>query len=146
MSNNTLSLPEKTSGALEVTRAAVDDDKPGQKTEVDVYLVQIERSNNEKISAEVYEFEIPVLEKVHGENAVRYNEGEPEFSVAFAGNAHDVLRVLQTKYNNTLIGDVVARVYRDAKELASAAGLPLPKGKASVQPQSENVDNRKKKA
>ncbi|MGP1665689.1 MAG: hypothetical protein ACTS5I_07245, partial [Rhodanobacter sp.] len=112
---------------------------------VDVYLVQIERSNNEKISAEVYEFEIPVLEKVHGETAVRYNEGEPEFSVEMAGNAHDVLRMLKTKYNNTLIGDVVSRVYRDAKELATAAGLQLPKGKASAQPQSENVDNRKKK-
>ncbi len=143
-------FPEPEGVGLDVMRPVVDEDEDGHadsgkdRYTVGVYQVLIERTNNEKISAEVYEFEIPVLELVHGEESV-IAEDEPVFEVEMAADANDVMRMLKTKYNTSIGGDVVGRVYRDAKELSSKSGMPLPAGKAKSPPASENVDNRKKK-
>ena len=145
-------------GPMQVVRDVKDSDGDGKDdskavNEVDVYEVTIERSNNEKISTEVFAYEVPVLERVHGSLTftgypadAEIDDVEPAYSVKIDGDANDVYRRLQNKFDNTVNGTVVATVYRDAKELAKMAGLPMPKGKAKEVPQSENVDNRKKAA
>lgn len=116
----------------------------GPSTEVDVYEVTIERDQHTKIPTEVFEYEIPVLEYIHGDRLIRDEDAEPIFSAMVSGTAADVLASLRSKYNNIHTGDVVAQVYRDADELASKAKLPAAGGKkAKKLPQSENVDNRK---
>ena len=128
-------------------------DKAGPKQAVSVYDVQIERSNNEKIAAEVFGFEIPILNALHGEQAVTLggdpgatiDDVEASYEATIDGDANSVLRMLQNKYNNANTGDVVSRVYPDAATLAEKAGFQKPRGKLKGPVVSENTDNRKKK-
>lgn len=143
---------------LNVTREVTDEDGDGKRDPdgprktVGVYAVQIERSNVAKIVTEVFDFEIPVLKLVHGEEAVTFvgfpdateaEEAEPAYEVEIDDDANLILATLRQKYNNPQSGDPVGAVYRDAAELSSKAGIAKPKGKARQAPKSENVDNRK---
>lgn len=141
-----LPMPTPEEVPLNVTRKVEDADKDGKadtsgpKTSVNVYEVLIERSNNEKIASEVFEFELPLLKKLHGEERVRYNEGEPAFEAEIDGDAYSVHKMLEGKYGSNL----VLAVYPDADTFSTKSGVAkskVRKGKA----ESENVDNRKKK-
>lgn len=135
---------------LNVTRKVVDEDKDGKadpagaRATVNVFEVLIERSNNEKIATEVFEFELPILQKLHGENAVRFDEDSPAFEAQIDGDANSVLKMLEGKYNSPVTGNVVAAVYRDADEFASKSGIAKAK-KSKGRVESENTDNRKSK-
>jgi hypothetical protein len=145
---------------VKVTRVVKDEDKDGKadtggpKTTANVYVVQIERSNNEKIPTEAFGFEIPILVKLHGESRVTFpghdvdttvDEVEPAYEATLDGDANSILHMLQAKYNRNGGPDVVFAVYRDADELASKAGIAKGKAKYKGPVVSENTDNRKKK-
>lgn len=105
-----------------------------------IYEVTVERSNNAKIVVEVPEYEVPVLQQLHGEfNVVKADEAK--FEEERPADAASVLEALKRKYNNQNTGDVVSVVYRNADELAKAAGIKT--GKSKRPAESLQVDNRK---
>ena len=107
-----------------------------------IYAVTVERSNNEKVVAEVPEYEIPVLQALHGEFNV--TKGDHIFDDDRPSEAAAILEALKRKYNNKNTGDVVSVVYRNADELAKAAGISV--GKATRPAESLQIDGRKKSA
>ena len=107
-----------------------------------IYAVTVERSNNEKVVAEVPEYEIPVLQALHGEFNV--TKGEHLFDDDRPSEAAAILEALKRKYNNKNTGDVVSVVYRNADELAKAAGIKT--GVATRPAESLQIDGRKKSA
>ena len=111
-------------------------------TSFPIYAVTVERSNNEKVVAEVPEYEIPVLQALHGEFNV--TKGEHIFDDDRPSEAAAILEALKRKYNNKNTGDVVSVVYRNADELAKAAGISV--GKATRPAESLQIDGRKKSA
>ena len=111
-------------------------------TSFPIYAVTVERSNNEKVVAEVPEYEIPVLQALHGEFNV--TKGEHVFDDDRPSEAAAILEALKRKYNNKNTGDVVSVVYRNADELAKAAGISV--GKAGRPAESLQIDGRKKSA
>ena len=111
-------------------------------TSFPIYAVTVERSNNEKVVAEVPEYEIPVLQALHGEFNV--TKGEHIFDDDRPSEAAAILEALKRKYNNKNTGDVVTTVYRNADELAKAAGIKA--GKATRPAESLQIDGRKKSA
>ena len=111
-------------------------------TSFPIYAVTVERSNNEKVVAEVPEYEIPVLQALHGEYQVA--KGEHLFDDARPSSAAEILEALKRKYNNKNTGDVVSVVYRNADELAKTAGISV--GKAGRPAESLQIDGRKKSA
>ena len=111
-------------------------------TSFPIYAVTVERSNNEKVVAEVPEYEIPVLQALHGEFNV--TKGEHLFDDDRPSEAAAILEALKRKYNNKNTGDVVSQVYRNADELAKAAGIKA--GKATRPAESLQIDGRKKSA
>lgn len=111
-------------------------------TSFPIYAVTVERSNNEKVVAEVPEYEIPVLQALHGEFNV--TKGEHVFDDDRPSEAAAILEALKRKYNNKNTGDVVSVVYRNADELAKAAGISV--GKAGRPAESLQADRRKKSA
>ena len=111
-------------------------------TSFPIYAVTVERSNNEKVVAEVPEYEIPVLQALHGEFNV--TKGEHIFDDDRPSEAAAILEALKRKYNNKNTGDVVSVVYRNADELAKAAGISV--GKAGRPAESLQADRRKKSA
>ena len=111
-------------------------------TSFPIYAVTVERSNNEKVVAEVPEYEIPVLQALHGEFNV--TTGEHIFDDDRPSEAAAILEALKRKYNNKNTGDVVSVVYRNADELAKAAGISV--GKATRPAESLQIDGRKKSA
>ena len=111
-------------------------------TSFPIYAVTVERSNNEKVVAEVPEYEIPVLQALHGEFNV--TKGEHIFDDERPSEAAAILEALKRKYNNKNTGDVVSVVYRNADELAKAAGISV--GKATRPAESLQIDGRKKSA
>ena len=111
-------------------------------TSFPIYEVTVERSNNEKVVAEVPEYEIPVLQALHGEFNV--TKGEHIFDDERPSEAAAILEALKRKYNNKNTGDVVTPVYRNADELAKAAGIKA--GKATRPAESLQIDGRKKSA
>ena len=126
-----------------------DNTKPAATPAVDngmtsfpIYAVTVERSNNEKVVAEVPEYEIPVLQALHGEFNV--TKGEHIFDDDRPSEAAAILEALKRKYNNKNTGDVVSVVYRNADELAKAAGISV--GKAGRPAESLQIDGRKKSA
>lgn len=136
----------------DTSSASSSNDEP--QTNLPVYLVAVERSNNEKISAEVFGYEIPVLRALHGDQAITFpgypvdaeiEDVEPSYEATIDGDANSVLKVLQNKYDSPQAGDVVMRVYRNADELSAQSGIPKMRGKAKGVKASENTDNRKKK-
>ena len=106
---------------------------------VGIYAVTVERSNNERVVAEVPEYEIPVLQALHGEFNVA--KGEYIYDEDRPTNAADILEALKRKYNNFVTGDVVSQAYRNAEELAKAAGLKV--GKTTRTKESVQEDNRR---
>ena len=111
-------------------------------TSFPIYAVTVERSNNEKVVAEVPEYEIPVLQALHGEFNV--TKGEHIFDDDRPSEAAAILEALKRKYNNKNTGDVVTAVYRNADELAKAAGIKT--GVATRPAESLKIDGRKKSA
>ena len=111
-------------------------------TSFPIYAVTVERSNNEKVVAEVPEYEIPVLQALHGEFNV--TKGDHIFDDDRPSEAAAILEALKRKYNNKNTGDVVSVVYRNADELAKAAGISV--GKATRPAESLQIDGRKKSA
>lgn len=111
-------------------------------TSFPIYAVTVERSNNEKVVAEVPEYEIPVLQALHGEFNV--TKGDHIFDDDRPSEAAAILEALKRKYNNKNTGDVVSVVYRNADELAKAAGISV--GKAGRPAESLQIDGRKKSA
>lgn len=111
-------------------------------TSFPIYAVTVERSNNEKVVAEVPEYEIPVLQALHGEFNV--TKGDHIFDDDRPSEAAAILEALKRKYNNKNTGDVVSVVYRNADELAKAAGISV--GKAGRPAESLQADRRKKSA
>ena len=111
-------------------------------TSFPIYAVTVERSNNEKVVAEVPEYEIPVLQALHGEFNV--TKGDHIFDDDRPSEAAAILEALKRKYNNKNTGDVVSQVYRNADELAKAAGIKA--GKATRPAESLQIDGRKKSA
>ena len=109
-------------------------------TSFPIYAVTVERSNNEKVVAEVPEYEIPVLQALHGEFNV--SKGEHVFDDDRPSEAAAILEALKRKYNNKNTGDVVSVVYRNADELAKVAGISV--GKAGRPAESLQADRRKK--
>ena len=105
-----------------------------------IFAVVVERSNNEKVVAEVPEYEIAVLKMLHGEFNVF--PGEHIYDDERPDEAADILDSLKLKYNNHSTGDVVSQVYRNAEELGKAAGVKA--GTAKRKAESEQIDNRKK--
>lgn len=123
------------------TTTAADPAADTGMTSFPIYAVTVERSNNEKVVAEVPEYEIPVLQALHGEFNV--TKGDHIFDDDRPSEAAAILEALKRKYNNPVTGDVVTPVYRNAEELAKAAGIKA--GKATRRAESVQVDNRKKK-
>lgn len=111
-------------------------------TSFPIYAVTVERSNNEKVVAEAPEYEIPVLQELHGEFNV--TKGEHLFDDDRPSEAAAILEALKRKYNNKSTGDVVTAVYRNADELAKSAGIKT--GVATRPAESLQIDGRKKSA
>ena len=111
-------------------------------TSFPIYAVTVERSNNEKVVAEVPEYEIPVLQALHGEFNV--TKGDHIFDDDRPSEPAAILEALKRKYNNKNTGDVVSVVYRNADELAKVAGISV--GKAGRPAESLQADRRKKSA
>lgn len=141
-------IPTPEPGPLDqprVTRVVADENRDGQAdtkeqtTTLPVVEVLIERSNNEKVSSEVFECEVPILRQVHGEMSVTV--GDHVYDAEYRGDANDLYRSFQRKYNSPQAGNPVAAAYRNAKELADAAGIG--EGRAKKAPASVNTDNRK---
>ena len=124
------------------TTTAADPAADTGMTSFPIYAVTVERSNNEKVVAEVPEYEIPVLQALHGEYQVA--KGEHIFDDDRPSEAAAILEALKRKYNNKNTGDVVSQVYRNADELAKAAGIKA--GKATRPAESLQIDGRKKSA
>ena len=124
------------------TTTAADPAADTGMTSFPIYAVTVERSNNEKVVAEVPEYEIPVLQALHGEFNV--TKGEHLFDDDRPSEAAAILEALKRKYNNKNTGDVVSVVYRNAEELAKAAGISV--GKAGRPAESLQADRRKKSA
>ena len=124
------------------TTTAADPAADTGMTSFPIYAVTVERSNNEKVVAEVPEYEIPVLQALHGEFNV--TKGEHIFDDDRPSEAAAILEALKRKYNNKNTGDVVSQVYRNADELAKAAGIKA--GKATRPAESLQIDGRKKSA
>ena len=124
------------------TTTAADPAADNGMTSFPIYAVTVERSNNEKVVAEVPEYEIPVLQALHGEFNV--TKGEHIFDDDRPSEAAAILEALKRKYNNKNTGDVVSVVYRNADELAKTAGISV--GKATRPAESLQIDGRKKSA
>ena len=107
-----------------------------------IYAVTVSRSNNEKVVAEVPEYEVAVLKSLHGEYEVE--KGEHIYDDERPADAAEILEALKRKYNNPVTGDVVTPVYRNAEELGKAAGVKA--GKATRRVESLQEDGRKKAA
>lgn len=108
-----------------------------------MFEVTVERSNNTKIVVEVPEYEVPVLQQLHGEFSVVKAE-ESSFEEERPADAAQILEALRRKYNSPNTPDVVGPVYRNADELAKAAGIKV--GKAGRPAESLQRDARKKKS
>lgn len=104
-----------------------------------IYSVIVERSNNERVVAEVPEYEIEILKALHGEYNV-FPGDVAIFEDERPDAAAEILEGLRKKYNNPSTGDVVMLVYRNADELAKAAGIKT--GKAAKKVESVQEDNR----
>lgn len=126
----------------ETAASAATDERDNGMTKYPIYAVTVERSNNSKIVAEVPEYEIPILELMHGE--VNVEKGEEIYEDERPSDAATILEALKRKYNNQITGDVVTPVYRNAEELGKAAGIKA--GKAKKQAESLQLDNRRKSA
>ena len=124
------------------TTTAADPAADTGMTSFPIYAVTVERSNNEKVVAEVPEYEIPVLQALHGEFNV--TKGDHIFDDDRPSEAAAILEALKRKYNNKNTGDVVSVVYRNADELAKTAGISV--GKAGRPAESLQIDGRKKSA
>ncbi len=122
------------------TTTAADPAADTGMTTFPIYAVTVERSNNEKVVAEVPEYEIPVLQALHGEFNV--TKGEHIFNDDRPSEAAAILEALKRKYNNKNTGDVVSVVYRNADELAKAAGINT--GVAKRPAESLQIDGRRK--
>jgi hypothetical protein len=83
------------------------------KTEKPVILneceVQIERNEVTKISATVYEHEVPILRQVHGEDRIKVLDTYEVELVGF--KVRDEFERLKRRYNNKQVGDVVVKAY-----------------------------------
>jgi hypothetical protein len=88
----------------------------------------------ETIAAEVFEHELPILRAMHLYENV--NVSDPDYGELTVPDDADLeLRRLQAKYDHkNLI--VVARVYRNAEEVAKASGLSVQHGRAQRAPAS----------
>lgn len=107
-----------------------------------IFEVTVERSNNARIVVEVPEYEVPVLQQLHGEFSVTKAD-ESSFEEERPADAASILEALKRKYNSPNTGDVVTPVYRNADELAKAANIKV--GKAGRPAESLQSDSRKKK-
>ncbi len=132
-------IPQPEPGPLDRTRVSREKSDEVETTTLPVVEVLIERSNNEKVSAEVFECEVPILQAIHTEMAVVV--GDHVYDAEYRGDANDLFRSFQRKYNSPQAGQVVERVYRNARELSDETGLQV--GAAKQAPASANVDNRR---
>lgn len=92
------------------------------------------KRKQETIVAEVFEHELPILRAMHLYENV--NVTDPDYGELEVPDDADLeLRRLQAKYDRkNLI--VVARVYRNAEDVARASGLGVQHGRAELAPQS----------
>lgn len=139
---NDKTKPETTTD--EVAAAVNAPEMPRGDSDIDmapvaIYAVTVERSNNERVVAEVPEYEVPVLKALHGEFNV--TQGDYIYDEDRPTNAADILEALKRKYNNFVTGDVVSQAYRNADELAKATGLSV--GKTTRAKESVQEDGRR---
>lgn len=84
-------------------------------------VVQIERNEVTKIGATVFAHELRVLHAVHGEDRIQVIE---EYEVEVSGfKVRDEYERLKRRYNNKLVGDVVAKAYPTYLQLADELGI-----------------------
>lgn len=115
-------------------------------TTLKAHDITLERSNNEKIAAErIYDHEIDILKAIHGEDRVLIRE---TYDVDVDDDVTPIneFERLKRKYNRKDVGqaDIVQRVVRNVRELATLMGMELKSDPKKPLPKSQNVDNRKK--
>jgi hypothetical protein len=90
-------------------------------------LVEINTAPSVTIPDTVYEYEVAVLEELHGEQSVTV-VSDKDVPLPDNFDAVDAYTQLERKYKTPKGADAIRFVYRNVQALAKASGLPYAKG------------------
>lgn len=106
-----MATDEKTEGTDEVEQ--------GDKMEVTQLIVLIDRDAGTKLPATIFDYELPVLQEIYGEEQI-FEVEEDLVEVDFF-SANDAFDALRRKYAQHM--DAVLRAYPRVQNLAKSSGL-----------------------
>lgn len=106
-------------------------------------VVIIDRDASTKLPATIFDYELPILQKIYGEDEIaEYSEEDVEVTAMSANEAHEALR---RKYAQHI--DDVLSVYPRPAALAKASGLEvIDEGNRGKLAQSTATDHKKEAA
>ena len=90
-------------------------------------LVEINRNPTVTVPDEVWDWEIPVLQELHGEQSVQVVSSRTR-PIPEDFTAVDAYAQLERKYNTDAGKQAIRFVYRSVQALAKASGLPYQNG------------------
>jgi hypothetical protein len=109
--------------APERVRVTAGSDQPDTSDTVEVKLVRLVIQRDlERVTDTVPEHEVDLVRAAHGDDRVEIDEDFDAGTATLPADADSEYQRLVRKYNRRNQG-VVARVYRDAQEVASALGI-----------------------
>jgi pyruvate/2-oxoglutarate dehydrogenase complex dihydrolipoamide acyltransferase (E2) component len=91
----------------------------GDKIEVTQLIVLIDRDAGTKLPATIFDYELPVLQEIYGEEQIA--EVEEDLVEVDAFTANDAFDALRRKYAQHM--DAVLRAYPRVQNLAKSSGL-----------------------
>lgn len=91
-------------------------------TPITLVTLLIERDAATKIPTTVFEYEVPIIEEIHGADVVHVIEERAGETTLTAGEAH---AQLMAKYKTDEHRLIIKSFFRDAKTLSRKSGLPM---------------------
>lgn len=117
-----------------------DTELPANGGSLNFVVVLIERDSSTKIPAEVPEYELDILERIYGEDAIEVVEHVERYVESF--DAETALNALRNKYEK--FEGVVDRAFPSARAFARATGADLgERSDVRREPQSLAIDHTK---
>lgn len=115
----------------------------GDAVKADYHQVILERTNNEKIKTFAYDWEVPILERIHGTSAPRIVE---TYEVDVPADAQAEWDRLKRKYNRKDAGQsqIVEDTLRDVADLAKQMGVSFTRGNERAPTRSANTGSKRK--
>jgi hypothetical protein len=98
---------------------AAEEVEQGEKMEITQLIVLIDRDAGTKLPATIFDYELPVLQEIYGEEQIA--EIEEDLVEVDAFTANDAFDALRRKYAQHM--DAVLRAYPRVQNLAKSSGL-----------------------